>query len=337
MADSTSFFLSYSLFNSSSQSAVNVTNSTALLGNVNFVENTNAQLGYGTAIWLNKSTLIGDTILLESNLGFNPAVFALDSIMNITHVISNTTRLAFTNSHSFFSSSTFANVSTGYTMSLVNSSVDIMNCQFRTNRVHRVIYAARLSSLNIYGSNFQNNMAGVIESGNALVTIFNSTFLDNNNGAILATNTTLAIDGCKFENNRGAHQGGAISATGPDGNLSISNTNITNNAAITGGGLYISTIGSCTITKSSFTFNFADEFRGYGAGICLVNVNDAKIEDTIFSGNNATYEGGGIHSTSTASLRLNNITCINNTASLTGGCIHSFNSTSIHLSILLID
>lgn len=144
-------------------------------------------------------------------------------------------------------------------------------------------------------------------------------------GAILATETGLAIQNCQFFENQAAHSGGAVAVTGWNTEyLSVSASTFEANVALTGGGISVDTQSDITIEVDSCTFteNQAEEqgggFMADTRGNPWMHVVGSQFED-----NTAGYSGGGLsvagNQDDTFALVVEDSTFIGNYADHSGG------------------
>lgn len=168
-----------------------------------------------------------------------------------------------------------------------------------------------------------------------------------NGGAIYITGRNITLNNCSFINSKAENGGGIYSLF----DISLNNCKFINNIANVGGGLYILStattniknslfdnnvagtdasaiyitgIGSISLSSSNFTDNAA---ANYGGAI-MSNLRHANITNCIFSNNSATI-GGGIYSTDNLN-EIKDSRFINNTAEKYGGAILASNSINIH-------
>ncbi len=194
------------------------------------------------------------------------------------------------------------------------------------------------------------------------VSISNITFKNGynaNGGAIRDYGYSLNVTDCKFINNTGSDQGGAIYHY--YGEAIIKNCEFSGNRAITGGAVYISSytdlteIDGCTfennealsgiyaggaiynagtliVNNSEFTANkavsrseLAYDISG-GDGGAIYNANTLLVDNSNFVENRAYYWGGAIKTGGNSLIANSNFTA--NSAGSRGGAIHNSGSGS---------
>ena len=160
--------------------------------------------------------------------------------------------------------------------------------------------------------------------------------LANNGGIMTIINSSITYNTAD-EPTYGGYGGGIYNS----GTLTILNSTISNNVSTFdntgtyggyGGGLFQSGIGTVTITNSTFNNNFADIV---GGGIALMSSSTINILNSTISGNDSNY-GGGIFA-NIGTLTIQNSTFTNNAASLDGGGIwvlDSFATVTLERTII---
>ncbi|MGE5658629.1 MAG: DUF4347 domain-containing protein [Actinomycetota bacterium] len=268
---------------------------------------------------------------------------------------------------------------TGY-----KGTTTVTNCQFNgndgslaanTERGGGAIATKSGGSLTVTGSTFTNNKGtngGGINSLLGTLTVQGSTFTGNDTtagasgtgtlgygGAIYtdgaseftndAVGGTVTIRNSRFENNKGAGQGGGLfvflyapdnlvmdgstiignqvikDATGSalggglrigNGTFAITNTTFANNSALSqGGGLWVGETAPGTITNSTFYGNKAVDTNGtsgLGGGLYIATSSAVKIVNATIAQNQAGSEAGGI--LGKTNVTLANTIIANNTA-----------------------
>jgi predicted outer membrane repeat protein len=169
------------------------------------------------------------------------------------------------------------------------------------------------STVDFDGLTFQNGIifslyASAIDSYGD-VTISNCTFI-NNERAVEHTGT-LTIHNSVFTDNRN----GAVSV---DGDFTMTDSTFTNNSRRYGGAIsldYTNEMYSSSITNSTFTNNSAE---ANGGAIAMFRNVHLTITDSTFTGNTAGEYGGAIF-TRGAFTTIQNSTFTDNTAGITGG------------------
>ena len=189
----------------------------------------------------------------------------------------------------------------------VNATVEFDNCTFQNNTSlvtdTGALTAVSNSTVKIRNCVFQENTAG--RYGPAMqfftsvyVDIENSTFRNNfayyGAGAIYVENDiTLCIKGSYFINNT-ANRGGGAMIGGLTTTLIVTDSYFINNTAITGAGGAIDYFGNITLRNTQFTNNTA----GYRGGAIGKTTNEnqtyIQMEDCSFLDNSAWLDGGAI-------------------------------------------
>ncbi|QDU51944.1 choice-of-anchor Q domain-containing protein [Gimesia panareensis] len=133
-----------------------------------------------------------------------------------------------------------------------------------------------------------------------------------------------AVDGNTAELNGGGILNGEL---GLQGTLNISNSDVSNNSAVDGAGIYNNDQSQVTIVDSAVTGN-----TGSGDGAGLYNDLQATINITRsdISGNTAALDGGGVYNNDLASLTITDSKVNNNTANQGGGI---FNEEAAALTV----
>ncbi|MBR6023653.1 MAG: Ig-like domain repeat protein [Methanobrevibacter sp.] len=162
-----------------------------------------------------------------------------------------------------------------------------------------------------------NSNAGIIYGGAIITTVVLNTMINqstfDNNGIIYEGNA-LAI-------------GGAISdfyqdiGTG-DYNITISNSNFTNNYAGIGGAIYLDHKNNITIYNVHLTNNTADE----GAGIFINRSSNVTVEDSSFV-NNTAGNGAAVYVSGSTNVTVNGSSFADNSANAYAGGIFAKDST----------
>ena len=200
----------------------------------------------------------------------------------------------------------------------VKSSIN--NSNFTLNKASNyggAIYVDAEGST-IVGSNYNNNSAPAgasIYIKSNTVSVDNSIFVNHkavNGSAIYWKGDSGSLTNSILDNNTASSYGAAVYVFGKDLDLKLSNftannakfggavyvvgenanlisLNFNNNSAILGGAVYTRNQNS-TITSTNFTNNSAD----YGAGIFVLN--NVTLNPSIFTNNNAKFQGGAGYS-----------------------------------------
>ncbi|CDZ77139.1 Extracellular serine protease precursor [Legionella massiliensis] len=153
-----------------------------------------------------------------------------------------------------------------------------------------------------------------------------------------------------FSNNTASVIGGAISSSGVNSTLSISNTTFQGNNAVAGGAVNNDSSSVTSIINSNFSgntaniiggaiendtsslaitnSNFAGNAASLGGGLNNINSSTAVIVNSNFSGNTANFSGGAIENES-SSLTITNSNFAGNAASFGGGLNNTNSSTAV--------
>lgn len=203
--------------------------------------------------------------------------------------------------------------------------LEMTNCTVRNNSTNANGGAIlnNMGTFNIQNSTFTANSAGAY--GGAIYNISSSNSLDLKH-----------IFNSIFENNTAGASGGAIYINGynvqnPDGSGSvyIKDTRISNNQAVSGGGISISdefglvlSNAGMNLVNSEISGNIA--LSGHGGGLYFSNHSSSSqtnIENSTISGNEAFLHGGGIYiaNDTHSTITLFNTTITDNAADRLGG------------------
>ena len=102
-----------------------------------------------------------------------------------------------------------------------------------------------------------------------------------------------------------------------DGAATLEDCVVTGNAAQEGGGIFVSSVGWLTVTRTTVSDNTtvrtSGGLLGYGAGISLYNGAKASLTNVTLSGNRAETNGGALYNDG-GTVTLNNVTIANNSA-----------------------
>ena len=129
-------------------------------------------------------------------------------------------------------------------------------------------------------------------------------------GGAISVGGTLTLINCTLRNNHAAGDGGAISAT----NLTLKNTTLAQNQAVSGGALLIRGNGKSTIMNSTISQNQA----GSGGAIAILGSTIIKMIHSTVADNTAA-SASELFAISTGSLQLSNTIMVCTPSA--GGCI----------------
>lgn len=317
----------------------------------------------------------GSTILLESDLpGVNDDLVITAATDGVTVDGVNTHRgfiAAGELTLSGFAVDNMAVTSPVFGSAVAGSGTELRleDMTFNGNNRSAVNYA--VGTVIITGSKFANNSG---DAGGAIrfsaqnsaantLSITTSTFVDNiangvaqGGGAIAMVGGGIGvIDESIFESNQATTQGGAI--RGVDANLTISNSDFSENTAQFGAGIAMDVIngspfalpGVVSIADSTFAGNIASQFGGgldvdehavtierstfadngaQSGGAVRLDAAEATVDASTFSGNSASSGGGAFELTGNdpgvgvlASLTLTNSTASGNTTAGSGAVL----------------
>lgn len=220
----------------------------------------------------------------------------------------------------------------------------IENCTLFNNTASNggAIYV-NSGSLNIQNNvaifnNNANSNGGAVYVYNAIITIQNNVQISNNTasnngGAVyVGSGTTYIQKNVKISNNSAINGGGLyLDDNFRNTQIYIQNdVEIFSNSAINGGGIYF-------VKRSLYIQNNVKIYKNHantGGGLYIVDF-DSYIVDVDFFENTATYDGGGIYSSSSAFIRkLSNSRIYsnqaNNGAGLYAGGMLNLNNTFIY-------
>jgi CSLREA domain-containing protein len=124
----------------------------------------------------------------------------------------------------------------------------------------------------------------------------------------------VSISGLTIANGKSVYGAGILNY----GTLTITNTTVSGNSGLIGGGIYNSN-GTLTVTNSTISGNSTTN-TGYFGGGGIFNVGPLTIAGTTVSGNTATTEGGGIYNYK-ATATITDSTISGNSAGTYGGGI----------------
>lgn len=229
----------------------------------------------------------GDTVTFAENVKHISLLSSIDITKNLT-----------------IKGSIDSNGTPNVTISNVNS--DLFNCS---------------SSLKLYGLSIEVNGNCALNCTTGTMELedckFNGNSEDGN--AIISNECNLIIKSCSFKNFNSTNQGLIFHTNG--GNITISNSLFSQNAAIIGGAIF-SSASKIAIDHTTFSNNTAQ----YGGAI--ICSSELKITNSQFNNNTAQF-GGAILNTS--KFTVNNSSFIGNTA-LRGSAIYSLYKNEIILT-----
>ncbi|PNW58746.1 UNVERIFIED_CONTAM: hypothetical protein BEN50_05950 [Euhalothece sp. KZN 001] len=137
-----------------------------------------------------------------------------------------------------------------------------------------------------------------------------------------ANAVTVTLDGLTISGGIASGDGGGILN---NENLTLSNSTVSGNSALFGGGIYNGYYyATANVTNSTVSGNFA---TGSGGGIFNYS-GTANVTNSTVSGNSATNDAGGIYSGFDGIANITNSTISDNSATNGGGINSGFNGTA---------
>jgi predicted outer membrane repeat protein len=183
------------------------------------------------------------------------------------------------------------------------------------------------STLSDNGSNLQGG--AIYSTGELTVSsteFSENTATDDGGGAIWSVGTS-SFDDATFSGNTSGDQGGALHAME---NSTFTNSRLTNNEAIEGGAVYMSSGNTLTITTSTLTSNRATA----GQGGAVRSLSPVDISGSTLSGNRSeSAAGGAVWSNSSVTISANS-TLNNNFADQDGGAVMTSGTLDVSSSTL---
>ena len=240
------------------------------------------------------------------------------------------------------------------------------------NNASRIFYISRpaptptATPVTISGvslSNGKSNKGGAVYTRYSPLVVQSSVFSGNTGGGIWAYDAdALTIDSTVIAHNTGASNGGGLYASFPGGGtLTVTNSVVTGNDAVNGGGVALDSVHTATFTNTQITHNTATSGNGggirvadtwakgtyltlaqstvgnnnaydYGAGIDIKHAQSVTVQQSLISGNQLTdftpgAHGGGIALEFVGGLtEIDNSTIYGNFAYNSGGGIGIFDA-----------
>ena len=185
--------------------------------------------------------------------------------------------------------------------------------------------------LEVVNCRFENNQSGAIRSGSGNTTIVNSTFEENQSGnatgaAIqLTANVECTITGSDFSENVTSNQGGAVYVD--HGTIDITDCTFEQNSAGFGGAIALADVENLTIGNNT---NILDNKATYGGGIYAMRSTATFELGSALRGNSSAYGGAIYVDTTNINIAANSVLC-NNTATSWGGAIYA-NASNINIA-----
>ncbi len=192
-------------------------------------------------------------------------------------------------------------------------------------RIFRIVAGGQLilDTLSITGGSLTGADGGAIYNAAGTLVIRDSLLITNtarNGGAIYNDNGAVTIaDTDILSNSAPGASGGGILNIGLSSVFILTNSSVSDNSAVSGGGLYNSN-GAVTITGSTINENNATS----AAGVFNGSFGIVEITNSVMSANTSLAFGGAVAAEG-ASLRINN-SCITNNVSPLGSGIVNLNT-----------
>ena len=190
----------------------------------------------------------------------------------------------------------------------------------------------------IFSDNYADDDGGGLSCPNSTTpaTITDCVFVGNEardcgGGMNCYMSSSPIVTGCTFEENL-ADYGGAVNIERSSEPVFTDCAFLTNQASVTGGGVYSSWESRPTFVACSFTGNDANHGGGMSTG-------EALLTDCTFSENYAEYNGGGLRHGGdiTETLSLTRCSFSDNSAGDHGGGVHWYNAHSYVLTDCTFD
>ena len=274
-------------------------------------------------ITINSATIAGGSVGVSNRFGYGGGILvdvgseltiSDSTVSNNTAVRGGGIRLVY--AHAYVNNTTVSNNSAAYrgggidvrstTIGLVanNSFIDNNSAARGGGVATHIAPVGNLITLNntsVSNNTASNGPGGGIWNDRGILLVENGSSINNNyasgyGAGISALQATSTVNDSTVSNNRvinNANGGGGISVD--QGDLYIDNSDISDNSASRGGGIFFSQfsagIGYLTITGSSITNNVVP-LGGGGIDVgryCVVNITDTSI-----SSNTSTQQGAGI-------------------------------------------
>lgn len=150
-------------------------------------------------------------------------------------------------------------------------------------------------------------------------------------GGLRLTGWSGNMINCRFERNTSRVEGGGMAVYVGHGNIEkttfLNNVTTLQNASSAGGGGFFAEAGLNAVRLTFKNCSFIGNISGSAGGGAEIYSLETRFLNTVFSGNQANLEGGGINwGSGTDSLRVFNCTFANNVSGLGGGGIFNYNT-----------
>jgi hypothetical protein len=205
-----------------------------------------------------------------------------------------------------------------------NGSLTVLDSFFADNSAFDAGAILNGGSLTLLGTTFQRNTAAQTGSGGAVVNggqlaVADCTFTDNAayfGGAVESDGGQVTVVHSTLRGNRGGNGGGGLRIYA--GSLTLSDSLLADNSAVSGGGLYTTTFGGTVLVeRTTFTGNHTT-----GVGGALYDTFSSLTIDASTVADNTASSGGGLY-TYGAQVTVRASTFSGNTASDGGAVIVS--------------
>ncbi len=152
-------------------------------------------------------------------------------------------------------------------------------------------------------------------------------FVRGSENTFTILNSTVTVTNSTISGNTALNGGGILAEAGTT--ATIKNSTVSGNSAVEGGGILATMGGHVSVSNSTVSGNSATN----GGGLVATQASSLTlINSTTVSGNSASRDGGGIFARSNSSVNLINSTVSGNSASRGGGGILSFGDSSVSLN-----
>ncbi len=286
----------------------------------------NTATGNGGGIHALNSTLDFITLAyVQRNVSGNHGggIYAEDSIINMNFGRIDDNQAEFSGGGFFLHDTNLISLNTRFEANVNNNQ--------QPNSGGGGLYAETNSLVTIRDTDFNLNVGHLgggihVRSGSTLDIDNNSTLTGNfaTNGGAIHAETAITLDDTTISNNLAADNGGGIHCFSCD-DLDISLSQITNNTADSGGGLYVTDSDTVVdIISTSFDLNNATstlEDQGEGGGVYMAG-GLLTVTNSVIDQNSSSLFGGGLYleGTPTNSLMANivNTAITSNTTTVNG-------------------
>ena len=235
--------------------------------------------------------------------------------------------------------STNFNTSKGGAVFARQSSIKLINCTFENNsaEIGGAVYGESLSNVTVVGCTFVKNLATnatincLHESGTGgaiFLSPFNTVLSNSHKKKYenMQVRGTLRLINTTFINNRASNYGGGIAAIHTI--VSVQNCTFNNNKAIRGGAIYVISSSTVNVRESKFIYCNGEKQDGH-AGAVYAYQSLLLIGGCKFMGNSAAY--GGAVDTHYGSISVEDSNFTFNMATYQGGALYIFYASNVTL------